>query len=328
MDRMQFREAMAANLVLRGNTYALKELAATGNVSSLYPIPSQQRHAERDRDTGERALSSWIAAGARSIRRERSGTFRQFGFNGLVGLSPLGYGRHAIALAAAAEEFGSRFFGNGARASGRSRSRNGSRTISAPKRKRTSRRFYGGLDNAHQDQAPRGRHGVFERSAPSRTRRSITSCAAFQIPDICRFFGVPPHLAFDLERAAITTSRRSPANSSCSASCRISSGFETAAQHQLLKPRRSPQVFRPLQFRGAAPREFARARAVLLAMLQNGVLSRNEVREKENLNRINEAGMDDRTVQTNLALIQFLEAMVKAGAETGRNNNPQPGAGA
>jgi hypothetical protein len=28
--------------------------------------------------------------------------------------------------------------------------------------------------------------------------------------------------------------------------------------------------------------------------------------------------MDDRTVQTNLALIQFLEAMVKAGAETGR----------
>jgi hypothetical protein len=60
-------------------------------------------------------------------------------------------------------------------------------------------------------------------------------------------------------------------------------------------------------------------------MLQNGVLSRNEVREKENLNRIDEPGMDDRTVQTNLALIQFLEAMVKAGAETGRNNNPNQG---
>jgi hypothetical protein len=37
--------------------------------------------------------------------------------------------------------------------------------------------------------------------------------------------------------------------------------------------------------------------------------------------------MDERTVQTNMALIQFLEAMVKAGAETGRSDNPNPGAG-
>jgi hypothetical protein len=42
------------------------------------------------------------------------------------------------------------------------------------------------------------------------------------------------------------------------------------------------------------------------------VYTRNEVRALENMPRADGNGMDDHTVQTNMALIQFLEAMGKA----------------
>ncbi len=326
MDRMQFREAKTANLAFRGNTYSLKEFRGDGNVSSLYPIPSKSVTPERDRETGEMRYQVLDRGKRELYPAEKIWHVRLFGFDGLVGLSPLGFSRHAVALAAAAEEFGSRFFANGARVSG---------TVKIPqwlddeqrgKAKANLESIYTGLENAHRLMLLEGGMEYAQMSAaPGEAQHN--ELRGFQIPDICRFYGVPPHLAFDLSHGSYN-------NVETLASEWVTFGllpylvrFELAAQKQLLKPADRRRYFVRFNFEGLLRANSLERAQFYAAMLQNGVLSRNEVREKENLNRINEPGMDDRTVQTNLALIQFLEAMVKAGAATGRGSEPTTGAG-
>jgi phage portal protein BeeE len=121
MDRMQFREAKAANLALRGNTYSLKETRADGSRRLALSDAVEVLHARaRPSDQCDAPCNTRTAiAAARSSTRCREDLARE----------PLRLRRHdrparrsairrnAVALTAAAEEFGSRFFGQGARAS-------------------------------------------------------------------------------------------------------------------------------------------------------------------------------------------------------------------
>lgn len=325
MDRMQFREAVAANLVLRGAGYSLKETRANGTVLSLYPMPTRDVTPERDRETGAMRYV-YMDRGKRDVYpAEKVWSVRGFSFNGLVGLPPMGYGRHAIALAAAAEEFGSRFFANGARVSGTVKIPQWLEDEERTKAKANLERIYTGLENSHRLMLLEGGMS-YEQMSATPNEAQHNELRGFQIPDICRFFGVPPHLAFDLTNGSYN-------NVETLASEFVTFGllphlvrFELAAQKQLLVPADRRRFFVRFNFEGLLRANSLERAQFYAGMLQNGVLSRNEVREKENLDRSDEPGMDERTVQTNLALIQFLEAMVKAGSDTGRNNNPQPGA--
>lgn len=327
MDRMQFRESVMANLALRGNSYALKETRNDGSVSSLYPMPARQTTPERNRQTGEMQYI-FEDRGRREIYpREKVWHVRLFSFDGLVGLSPLGYGRQAIALTAAAEEFGARFFGQGGRASAIVRIPQWLDEDERAKAKKNINELYSGLDNAHRVRLLEGGMEYEEISAkPGEAQHN--ELRGFQIPDICRFYGVPPHLAFDLTHGSYN-------NVETLATEFVTFGLlphliriETAAQRQLLPPGQRRKYFVRFNFEGLLRANSQERSQFYATMLQNGVLSRNEVREKENLDRTTEPGMDERTVQTNLAFIQFLEAFARAGMQSGRGNNPAPDEGA
>jgi HK97 family phage portal protein len=325
MDRMQYREAKTANLAFRGNTYSLKETRRDGSVISLYPIPSKDCTPTRDPSTGAMLYEVLDRGRKEKFPAEKIWHIRLFGFDGRVGLSPLGYSRQAVALTAAAEEFGARFFGQGARASALVKIPQWLEDDQRAKAKKNLEELGSGLDNAHRLRLLEGGMEYEEISAkPGEAQHN--ELRAFQIRDICRFYGVPPHLVFDLEHGSYN-------NVETLATEWVTFGllpylvrFELAAQKQLLTPADRRRFFIRFNFEGLLRANSLERSQFYAAMLQNGVLSRNEVREKENLNRVDEVGMDDRTVQTNLAFVQFLEAMAKAGAATGRGDNPNPGA--
>lgn len=321
MDRMQFREALEANLGLRGNACSLKETRKDGSVSSLTPLPTRQLRFERDRDTGAMQYKFQDRGKEEIFPAEKIWHIRSFSFDGRVGLPALGSGRHAIALAAAAEEFGSRFFANGARVSGVVRIPNWLNDEQRPKAQKNIADFWSGLENAHKLQLLEGGMEYQDISA-SPGEAQHNELRGFQVVDICRFLGVPPHLCFDLTHGSYN-------NVETLAGEWVTFGLlpdlvriELAAQKQLLTPGDRRRYFVRFNFEGLLRANSAERAQFYAQMLQNGVFSRNEVREKENLDRIDEPGMDDRTVQTNLALIQFIEAMAKTGAAAGRGNNP------
>lgn len=114
----------------------------------------------------------------------------------LRGLSPLSYACETADLGLSAQRFGTSFFGNGALPSG---------IIEAPgELSQNSTDRLGSMWSArHGGVANAGRVGVLTNGAKF-TRVSITpeesqflATRAFQVPDIARFFGVPPHLIAD-----------------------------------------------------------------------------------------------------------------------------------
>lgn len=114
----------------------------------------------------------------------------------LRGLSPIGYARETIGLGLAAQRFGQSFFENGSlpgaviEAPG---------TMSDP----AIKRFRDTWESHHQGTANSNRLGVLTEGAKlskvsiAPNDAQFLETRAFQVPDIARIFGVPPHLIAD-----------------------------------------------------------------------------------------------------------------------------------
>ena len=112
-----FREIQMAHLVLWGNAYAQIIRNQAGDVLELWPLRPDRMKVERR--GGQRVYIYRKTDGSpREFRPEEILHVPGFGFDGLMGYSPIYMARNAVALAMSAEEFGSKFFSNGARPGG------------------------------------------------------------------------------------------------------------------------------------------------------------------------------------------------------------------
>lgn len=114
----------------------------------------------------------------------------------LTGLSPISYARETIELGLAAQRFGSTFFENGALPSA---------VVQAPGKMspEAAARFRDTWNAGHQGLGNANRIGVLTEGA-TLNKISIApedaqflQTRAFQVPDVARIFGVPPHLIAD-----------------------------------------------------------------------------------------------------------------------------------
>lgn len=123
------------------------------------------------------------------------------GFDGIMGYSPIAMEKNAVGLSIAAEEYGSKFFSNGARPSGILTHPN---TVKNPAALRESwNQAYGGSNNA-------GRVAVleenmhFEPITVPNNEAQFLETRKFQVEEICRIYRVPPHMVGNLERATFS----------------------------------------------------------------------------------------------------------------------------
>ena len=156
-----------------------------------------------DRDSRGKLTYTYTTSEGRMVRLDPTDVLHipGLGFDGVMGYSPIALEKSAVGLSIAAEEYGSKFFGNGAMPSGVLTHPN---TIKDPKRLRESwNAAYGGSANS-------GKVAILEESMTF-TPISIPNDAAqfletrkFQVTEICRIFRVPPHMIGDLERATFS----------------------------------------------------------------------------------------------------------------------------
>ena len=125
MTSFVFRETLMTHLLLWGNAYAQVIRNGKGEVIALYPLMPDRMNVDRD-DQGrlyyEYTISNDDAPINNGSRVKLSPTdvlhIPGLGFDGLVGYSPIAMAKNAIGLAIATEEYGSKFFANGAAPSG------------------------------------------------------------------------------------------------------------------------------------------------------------------------------------------------------------------
>lgn len=122
-----------------------------------------------------------------------------FGYDGTCGAPPIRLHREGIGLALAAEEYGSRLFGSGSLATGILTTDQRLDPDQAAQLKERFKAGQIGLDSAH-DVRVLGSGAKFQQlSIPPQDAQFIES-RRFQISEVARIFGVPPHLLGETDK--------------------------------------------------------------------------------------------------------------------------------
>lgn len=118
MTSFILRETMLAHLLLYGNAYCQIIRTARDKIDSLYPLLPDKM--EVDRDAGGLLTYTYTTSDGKRWRLDPRDVLHipGLGFDGVMGYSPIALEKSAIGLGIAAEEYGSKFFSNGARPSG------------------------------------------------------------------------------------------------------------------------------------------------------------------------------------------------------------------
>ena len=208
MSSFVFRETLMTHLLLWGNAYAQIIRNGKGEVIALYPLMPNRMRVDRD-TKGELYYSYTRYSDEAPAINGMTVTLRAsdvlhipgLGFDGLVGYSPIAMAKNAIGLAMATEEYGAKFFANGA-APGGVLEHPG--TIKDPQKVKESWNMaYQGSSNAH-------RVAVLEEGMKyqpigiSPEQAQFLETRKFQINEIARIFRVPPHMVGDLEKSSFS----------------------------------------------------------------------------------------------------------------------------
>ena len=121
MSSFVFRETLMTHLLLWGNAYAQIIRNGKNEVIALYPLMPNKMTVDRDEKgqlyyTYQRSNEEAATMNGTSVTLNPSDVLHipGLGFDGLVGYSPIAMAKNAIGMAIACEEYGAKFFANGA----------------------------------------------------------------------------------------------------------------------------------------------------------------------------------------------------------------------
>lgn len=201
MTSFELRELLMSHLALWGNAFAEIEYDNAGRVRALWPLRPDRMRVKRS--NGELVYIYMLNGQEIPLSAERVFHLRGLGSDGVLGYSPIAMARQAIGLALATEEFGARFFGNGARP-GIVLQHPGVLSEKARKNLRESwEERHGGLEKSHRIAILEEGMTIQEIGIPPEDAQFIQT-RKFQITEIARIFRIPPHMLADLERATFS----------------------------------------------------------------------------------------------------------------------------
>lgn len=304
----EWREMMAAHFALRGKCYSEKIATGGRGISALVPL-------HPDRVTPFRAPDGRLAfdyqpldGPSRIILQSEMHYMHLMSMDGITPTSPIGLAREALGLALAAEEHGARVFSNGAQPAGLLKMKGHFKDEIAQERFRKSwEKVHGGVGRSSrvailEDGLDWQQVGLTNEDAQFLETRQM------QLAEIARIFGVPPHKIADLARSTNNNIEHQGIEFVTDTIRPGAVRWEQAMQRDLFENSRTHSAMFDLDdlMRGDSA-----ARASYYASgLQNGYLTRNEVRQAEGRNVSQAEGMDGFTVQTNLTVVQLLEQII------------------
>ena len=297
MTSFVFRETLMTHLLLWGNAFAQIVRNGLGEVIGLYPLQPNRMSVGRDLDTRRlyyEYQTSWNepAGEYQTIRMTPADVLHipGLGFDGLVGYSPIAMARNAIGLAQATEDYGASFFANGA-APGGVLEHPG--TIRDPSRVRDSwQQTFGGARNGNKV-AVLEEGMKYTPISVSPEQAQFLETRKFQLNEIARIFRIPPHMIGDLEKSSFSNIEQQSLEFVKYTLDPWVIRWEQAITKTLLNPREKQQLFVKFNVEGLLRGDYQSRMEGYAVARQNGWMSANDIRELENLDRIEAADGGD-----------------------------------
>ena len=292
MSSFIFRETLMTHLLLWGNAYAQIIRNGKGEVVALYPLMPNKMTVSRD-DKGQ--LYYTYQKSQEELPKDNAYTVTLYpedvlhipglGFDGLVGYSPIAMAKNAIGLAIATEEYGSKFFANGAQPSGVLEHPG---TIKDPSRIRESwQNTFGGSGNANKV-AVLEEGMKYTPISISPEQAQFLETRKFQINEIARIFRVPPHMIGDLEKSSFNNIEQQSLEFVKYTLDPWVVRWEQSIHRTLLSTDEKKDYFVKFNLEGLLRGDYKSRMDGYAIARQNGWMSANDIRELENLDRISE----------------------------------------
>ena len=297
MNGKEFRQAMWTQRVLWGNAYAKIGRNVVGTPVALLPlVPAAvtvSRHADGTRYDYTTATGSEVYWN-RPNQPAQMFHWRGFSPDGVMGLSPLGYARHAMGISISADRAAAKAF------VGRPNGVLQSDTILTPDQRTKLRELYSNIGGAEIGNAQWWLlEGGFKYQAigmPPDDLQMLES-RQFQVAEICRFYGVPTVMV-DGNAGATGAWPASYEQQVLSFLTFTLKPYLEEFEEKVMEVLTGPDLYAEHNVEGLL-RADSKTRAMFYATsLQNGWMNRNEVRRRENLPTVD--GLDDYTIQVNL----------------------------
>lgn len=290
MSSFIFRETLMTHLLLWGNAYAQIIRNGKGEVVALYPLMPNKMQVDRD-ENGE---LYYIYTRSSDEAKTMDGVtvyltprdvlhIPGLGFDGLVGYSPIAMAKNAIGLAIATEEYGAKFFANGAAPSGFLEHPG---TIKDPSRLRENwNSTFGGSANS-------GKVAVLEEGMKytpisiSPEQAQFLETRKFQIDEIARIFRVPPHMVGDLEKSSFSNIEQQSLEFVKYTLDPWVIRWEQSLSRALLNEDEKRKYFFKFNLEGLLRGDYESRMSGYAVARQNGWMSANDIRELENMDKI------------------------------------------
>lgn len=292
MTSFVFRETLMTHLLLWGNAYAQIIRNGRGEVIALYPLMADRMSVNRDSNGQlyyEYTVYSDDAPTVKGSTVRLAPTdvlhIPGLGFDGLVGYSPIAMAKNAIGMAIACEEYGAKFFANGAAPSGVLEHPG---TIKDPSRVRESwQSTFGGSSNANKV-AVLEEGMKYTPISISPEQAQFLETRKFQIDEIARIFRIPPHMVGDLEKSSFSNIEQQSLEFVKYTLDPWVARWEQAMVRSLLSAEDKKRYFIKFNVDGLLRGDYQSRMNGYAIGRQNGWMSANDIRKLENLDRISE----------------------------------------
>lgn len=302
MTPIVFRETVQAHCLGWGNGFARVRYNNRGDVRSVEPIHPVQVRLHPDYEVGEMPrYRVWLdgeaeidVAGSEMLHLPALGSI------GVWGYSPISLFRGAFEIATETEEYGRAFFRNDA-------SPGGILVHPGVLKEDAIARLKEQWRQAHANGA-RNKHKVavleegmkYEPISLNPEDAQFLQTRQFAVTDIARIYNVPPHMLGDLERATFSNIEHQAIEFVRYTLRPWAVRWEEELNRKLFPNR--PDLFCEFDFDGLLRGDTQSRFNAYSQAIQDGWISRNEVRRKENLEPVE--GLDSMLVPLNMGVAQ------------------------
>lgn len=307
MTASEYWEAMVASLDLWGNAYSLITRNANRHVVSLETLNPEKMSVLRSK-SGEITYKYDDGINSTVFHEDDILHIKGFTLDGLVGLSPIKYQAQSMGMQMDANSAASQEFKNNLKVGGFLKT--GEKVLNDDQRARLRDNLatFGKAENA-------GKWMVLEAGMEPATAANIRinpqdaqllESRYFGIEEICRTFGVPPQLVYHTDKASSWASSLEQMNLGfLTYSLRpVLVRIEQTIARKLLSPADRIKYRPKYSVEGLLRADSAGRAGFYSQMINNGVMTRNEVRKLEDLPP--HEGADQLTVQLALTPLDRL----------------------
>ena len=314
MTPVEFWAAMLLNLLLRGNAYARIERNQSGDAIALWPMSADQVEVHVLED-GSLVYLYRVGSNVAVLAEHNVLHIKDIG-NGTIGLDRLDHMRCTTTEAANAQSAASSLFANGGKPSGILML---DRVLKQEQREAIRRNFSSMAEGSTSRLVVLEADMKYQQVTLTPEDQELLETRRFTVEELCRWFGVPPVLVGHSNVTAWGSGIEQLIDGFYKFTIRPALvRIEQAVTKRVLTPAQRARLTVEFSFDALLRASLKDRMEIYAKGAQNGIVTRNECRQLENLPPVE--GADQLTAQTNLAPLHMLGQT--QGAANADQSNP------